>query len=620
VKGQALEMQIGVGGVANVSTMPAEYDQQKIAGVWLYDSEGQGQRVTGFFLKGTNVERISSAASGYYDGSGKPPTVYTVRGVAYEVAGMPKAAFLVESMEKYEAGAATTPVARPQGRDWFVRAGAEGGDGSRETPFKDPWQALERAESGDTIHVTEGDYFGKLKIGRWKIDMAYIALIGGYDANFSERNPWKHPTLLYTPEDFKGSRGGYTIEGTFDHTGAIIDGFIFDKRPNNQYKANGDLDYDNSDKVEHLWLNSPGVEVRNSVFLNGAGGVLRAANGQTIENNIFLNHWIKTLVLGKGHTTTPAVIRSNTFAFSWDIKFGEGHGRGGSLLRVETDARAVIDNNIFAFADNDAIQLALEPAEIEIINNVFSNNLWSVAQKLIGNTVVDASNFAQLGDLGLKKAAGNVILNPGLPIDEAFFTAYLNRTAYVPGKVTMDDWNQVREILGQPLIATGGQGPAGMMPLYPLQSALAFFPKKPEIKAGARASNLELKFEGIERVSESHAYEESSWDVAKNEDSWAALAGQRVALTVAIRGLETSYPLADIKAEEYRAFNVSGPEGMDSGGLPMRCFLKKGTRYERVLNNVKDSGNAPRPEETYIIRGVVRSGRQMVVEEIERAD
>jgi hypothetical protein len=153
-----------------------------------------------------------------------------------------------------------------------------------------------------------------------------------------------------------------------------------------------------------------------------------------------------------------------------------------------------------------------------------------------------------------------------------------------------------------------------------LKSALAFFPKNPEVKAGARASNLEVKFAGIERVSETHEYAESSWEVAKGEDSWGALADKRVALTVSIKGLETSYPLADIKADEYRAFAVSGPEGMDSGGLPMRCFLKKGTRFERVLNNAKDSGNAPRPEETYIVRGIARPGRQMVVEELERAD
>ena len=56
--------------------------------------------------------------------------------------------------------------ARPEGRDWFVRAGSTGGDGTREKPFRDPFQALEKAEGGDAIHVAGGDYFGKLRSGK----------------------------------------------------------------------------------------------------------------------------------------------------------------------------------------------------------------------------------------------------------------------------------------------------------------------------------------------------------------------------------------------------------------------------------------------------------------------
>src|SRR5262249_30951306 len=62
---------------------------------------------------------------------------------------------------------AATPPARPEGRDWFVKAGASGGDGTREKPFRDPFQALDKAEGGDAIHVAGGDYFGKLRSGKW---------------------------------------------------------------------------------------------------------------------------------------------------------------------------------------------------------------------------------------------------------------------------------------------------------------------------------------------------------------------------------------------------------------------------------------------------------------------
>lgn len=41
-------------------------------------------------------------------------------------------------------------------RDWFVRDGASGGDGSLAKPFNDPWQALDVCEANDAIHVAAG--------------------------------------------------------------------------------------------------------------------------------------------------------------------------------------------------------------------------------------------------------------------------------------------------------------------------------------------------------------------------------------------------------------------------------------------------------------------------------
>src|SRR5258708_1361158 len=185
-----MEMVEAISGVANISTMPAQYDKEKIVGTNLYDPEGK-ERVIGFMMKGTNAERTCNDVSMEYQGSGKPAKLFVARGIAYALQGYPKAAFFIESITRYapEAGAAAK---RPQGRDWFVAAGSAGGNGSREKPFKDPFQPLERCESGDSIHIAEGDYFGKLKMGMWRIDTPYIAVIGGYDKEFTERNPWTH--------------------------------------------------------------------------------------------------------------------------------------------------------------------------------------------------------------------------------------------------------------------------------------------------------------------------------------------------------------------------------------------------------------------------------------------
>jgi len=358
------------------------------------------------------------------------------------------------------------------------------------------------------------------------------------------------------------------------------------------------------------------------VFLNGNGGALRVCNGSTIENNIFINHMTKTIDMTKGHTAAPSVIRNNTMMFSWEMKFGEGNGRNGHLIYFWTDSRSVVDNNLFEFADNDAVVLSLDPAEITFTNNVFSHNLFShVRKSATPNLSVDGSNFKQLPDLGFKKAEGNVIVpeGSGCPLDEKFFNVYLSRTAYTPGKVTMDEWNQLREMLGQPVLATGGKGPEGFMPLYPWKSAVALFPKNAKVKAGARIVPIDVKFEGIERKEETFEYAESAWDAAKDRSKWDGLANKRVSLKVSIRPIDNQYQLDDIKEAEYQAFQVHGPEGTDSGGLPMRCYVRKGTKYERLVKNAKDSTRG-KPEETFVIKGIARQNRNMVVEAVERAD
>ncbi|HEX4622672.1 MAG TPA: right-handed parallel beta-helix repeat-containing protein, partial [Myxococcaceae bacterium] len=537
--------------------------------------------------------------------------------VAYVLNNLPKAGFFVDTVEPYETAASAS--ARPAGRDWFVRAGATGGDGSREKPFKDPYQALEKVQSGDTVHVAEGEYLGKLHAGQWKIETSYVALLGGYDRDFKSRNPWKHPTRLYTAADYKGYKSGYTIEGANDHTGATVDGFVFDKRGNNVYTRDGDLDYGDSDKSPHLWLSKPGCAIRNNVFLNGAEGALRVVNGQTVENNIFVNHVMKTVDVQQGNGNAPFVFRHNTVAFVWDERFGKGLGATGSLLKIGTHLAAVVEDNIFEFADNDAIVLDAAAKDVELVRNTFSHNLWSHVQKTDGWVVVDSRSWGQLADLGWKKQEGNQLVSADLPLDQKWFDVYLHRTAMVPGKVTMDDWNQLREVLGQPVMATGGEAGKGFAPAFEWKAALTLFPRSTQVTAGARASDLPVQFNGTNRKEESHDYQEVSWEAAKSADAWSRLEGKRVALKVVIRETDNQYLLNDIKKEEWQAFTVCGPEGSDSGGLPLRAYVKKGTTAERVLQKARGYSSGA-PEETHLLKGVVRGNHQLVAEVVERAD
>ena len=202
----------------------------------------------------------------------------------------------------------------------------------------------------------------------------------------------------------------------------------------------------------------------------------------------------------------------------------------------------------------------------------------------------------------------------------AWFDVYLNRVAPVPGKVKMDDWNQLRELMGQPVIATGSVAGSGFAPAYDWQKALLLFPKNPKVTAGARASTFPVKFSGAApQAAESHDYDETDWEVAKSKDAWEKLSGKRVSLKMVIVDPDNSYYLDDIKKEDYLCFKALGPEGMDSGGLPLRLYVKRGTKPERVVNNAKSYSSGP-PAQTYVIKGVVRSNRQMIAEVVERAD
>jgi hypothetical protein len=315
----------------------------------------------------------------------------------------------------------------------------------------------------------------------------------------------------------------------------------------------------------------------------------------------------------------PFVFRPNTVAFAWEKRFGQGHGIVGDLLILDGGISAVIDNNIFDFADEQAIRVNADPKDVELTNNVFAHNLFAEVYRAKEGQFIDNKNFGELRQLGWRKLSGNVLMTPALPLDEKWFNVYLTRTAYVPGKVKMDDWNQLREVLGQPMIATGGKAGEGFAPAYDRKLAMELFPKNPKCTAGAREMPLAVKFEGVTRREAAHEYLPTTWEVARNADAWAKLKGKRVMLTVAIKQEDNQWRLRDIKEGQYSAWQVGGPEGGNSPGLPMRVYVPVGTRVERMFRQAKGYSTGA-VEETHIIKGIAREDRQMVVEAVERAD
>ena len=375
-----------------------------------------------------------------------------------------------------------------------------------------------------------------------------------------------------------------------------------------------------SDKLDHIWFAKPGCIIRNSVFLNGAGAALRVAGGQTVENNIIINH-VYQAVNADGGFGGKFIFRNNTVLFSWDpVRFGEGHGSNGNLLSLQGSVVALVDNNIFEFADNDAIRLAVDAKDVELTNNTFSKNLWSIIQRTSDWTTVDEKEFSHLADLKFKKVSGNQLAVSAVPLEQKWFEVYLSRVAPVPGKVQMDDWNQLREMMGQPVYATGGKAGSGFAPAYDWAKAVKLFPRNPKVTAGARESTFPVKFTGKPPEAEvAYDYAETDWDTAKNKEAWEKLVNKRVALKLVINRTDTQYQLDDVKKEDYLCFIAVGPQGSNANGLPLRLYVKRGTKPERVVQQAKDYSSGP-VDQIYLIKGVARSNRQMIAEVVERAD
>jgi hypothetical protein len=128
-----------------------------------------------------------------------------------------------------------------------------------------------------------------------------------------------------------------------------------------------------------------------------------------------------------------------------------------------------------------------------------------------------------------------------------------------------------------------------------------------------------VKFEGIERKEETHEYAETTWDAAQAAAEWAKLDGKRVMLKVVIRSEDNQWLLPEVNKDERAVWTVCGPAGSDSPGLPLRVYVLRGTRFERVFRQAKGYTTGP-PGELHLIKGIAKANRQMLVEAVEKAE
>lgn len=345
---------------------------------------------------------------------------------------------------------------RPKGRDWFVRAGASGGDGSREKPFRDPFQALEKAEGGDSIHVATGAYVGKLRSGKWKILIRNLTMLGGYDAEFSARDPWKNPTRLVLDADerAKGIPDGTVLGSEVNSDGLVLDGFIFDGATYNAYAKTGALDVANSPSAPLVDLRGgrAPITVRNCVFLNASGAAINIACPFGIfENNLLLNTSgasFKIRADGPG----PWSVRNNTLLFACDPTPRAGTGQSssdGTLFQLAGRAVVEVNSNIFAFADNFGVRSTITQSSVSFDQNVFAAILYiylTDAQYLWADSATWERRA--IADSSFASCSGNTLHLPRLAVDSGFADAALTRLFALSSRITADEWKALAAQIG----------------------------------------------------------------------------------------------------------------------------------------------------------------------------
>lgn len=525
-------------------------------------------------------------------------------------------------------GAAQAAVAR----DWYVRVGATGGDGSLAKPLGAIEDALTDALAGDVIHVAEGLYYGKGGGGKWVVKTPNIVLVGGYKSDFSARHPWRYPTVLMRkpdPEwnlhvcramgcvhDLAAPLASYNPEALLgqgtqdDATNLVVDGFVLDAHTRHAYKANGDLTLGlGPGHAAAIRFHSPGVKVRNCLVVNGYYGIGLPAQGTEISNCIVMNTIDRALDFQTGNG--EAVVRNNTVGFVWNSGEVEGYG-----LQIGREAKLQIEKNIFMFANIAGVNNGHQNRYCRMTSNVFFQNAGGVYKywdpqtggtlyeddvtKLNGRDARNRSLSAQ--------SSGNVALDPGVgdQVDSGWFDRYLNQIQSTGGgKVEWNAANQWRSMLGLPLQGSAGSGRVNFAPAYRWEKAF-LFPRNAEVSGiGAQYDGPFETYKSTSVAAAAKTYVQVPIDDLLDMRRCRQHAGKNAEVICGYYGKEPSnFPIPGVTRDEYNAYRLRGM----SASMPyILAFCRKGSQADqRFKNDFKQFGQGEvDPYDTILVQGTI---------------
>ena len=360
---------------------------------------------------------------------------------------------------------------------------SRGADGLTPATAKKDIQAVlntikEKGDNGATIRIGEGNFLGYTNQGYIEI-YNFVTLEGGWNEDFTQRDPLKYITRIQPGEEQRGtngSKGLITTSRDLDAVGTtntvrgtlIIDGIMLDMGLENFYKPNNPNDERNGcpsaafetgrmedavpPQIQHQIFHSDGaiagnVIIRNCLIANSSYfglqfntrcGEIEIYNCVIISNRysgVRIDGWDKE---GKASHIN---FHHNTVAFSWcRDKFMEDMGYGFEYMnKVSADVHhnLFVGNNYAAVARTRKLSGPDAPIEARRVTNLYDNYYFLNAADLqlpsAGGgkwTNVKCTDIEDMVDeQTLPKAENNKELPAGSPVINAFDKDYLEAFA-----------------------------------------------------------------------------------------------------------------------------------------------------------------------------------------------
>lgn len=392
---------------------------------------------------------------------------------------------------------------------------------SAETPMKNLQKALDAAPDGSTILVAEGNYFGTLDCGNIIVSKP-VTIVGGYSADFKERDVLKHRTMVQPSAESNGtSKGEGTLQiNTKSGGNVVIDGLLFDRGNSIAYNMNPDpakagrpegvasgmmapigskgkggpdLNEDVfTTQTSEIYLDNPNVNftIRNCSFVNAPNYAIRGMYNGTgeVTNNIFVNNRMAAVEVRGSNANKKSTMKfkNNTIMFAWSrLKDQLDMGYG---YRYLPGIDVYVDNNIIGctiFSGLDRTHLDSDKKKESQRITTATNNVFFLNKKadlaIPGGGLFKSVWAKDFEDVeALNEVEGNKTLKDASVfkgrIDEAYLNGFLNATY----KETTDfspnsPANTFRAAMGMNLVGTMQSSASMFANRYPFEKALELF-------------------------------------------------------------------------------------------------------------------------------------------------